>query len=100
MTAIEGSPDAQAALARVAARLGYRPVDTSLGAARPAGAYPRLRDLANATLRVISADSNPYDPNPKLDADGVRIPEPGPASAQFAQVLAVMQQELRTVQPD
>ncbi|HEX7601380.1 MAG TPA: hypothetical protein VF316_07245 [Polyangiaceae bacterium] len=100
LAAIEGSPDAQAALARVAARLGYRPVDTSLGAARPAVAYPRLRDLANATLRVISADSNPYDPNPKLDADGVRIPEPGPASAQFAQVLAVMQQELRTVQPD
>lgn len=100
MTAIEGSPDAQAALARLASRLGYRPVDTALGAARPSVAYPRLRDLANATLRVISADSNPYDPNPKVDADGVRIPEPGPASTQFAQVLAVMQQELRTVQPD
>ena len=100
MTALEGSTDAQAAMARIAARLGYRPVDTSLGAARPAVAYPRLRDMANATLSVISADSNPYNPNPKLDADGVRIPEPGPASAQFAQVLAVMQQELRTVKAD
>lgn len=100
LASIEADPEAQAALARVGARLGYRPVDTSFGAARPSMAYPRLRDLANATLSQISNDSKPYDPNPQLDDEGNRIPVPGPASSQFGTVLQVMQQELRTVQAD
>lgn len=96
MNAIEASPDAQAALARFGSRQGYRPVDVAFGAVRPMMAYPRLRDMANATLRVISADSNPYDPAPKLDSTGKRIPEPGVAYPQFTQALAVLQQEMRT----
>ena len=100
LAAIEADPEAQAALARVGARLGYRPVETSFGAARPAMSYPRLRDLANATLSVISSDSKPYDPNPKLDEAGNRIPVPGPAASQFGMVLQVMQQELRTAKAD
>ncbi|CAN5753544.1 hypothetical protein BH09MYX1_BH09MYX1_20450 [soil metagenome] len=100
LAAIEGDSEAQAALARVGARLGYRPAETSFGAARPSMAYPRLRDLANASLSVISSDSKPYDPNPQLDDSGNRIPVPGSASTQFAMLLRVMQQELRTVQAD
>ncbi len=63
MDSIQASPDAQAAFARIGARLGYRPVATALGAARPAMAYPHLRDLANATLRVLSDHSDAYDPS-------------------------------------
>ena len=67
MNAFKASPDAQAAYARFDARQGYRPIDLALGAARPIIAYPNLRDLANATLSLLSADSKPYDPSPKLD---------------------------------
>ncbi len=100
MNAIDASPDAQAALARLGSRQGYRPVDVALGASRPMMAYPRLRDMANATLRVISADSNPYNPSPKYDSLHRRIPEPGPAYPQFTQVLAVFQQEMRSKTAD
>ena len=64
MNAIQASPDAQAALARFGSRQGYRPVDVAFGAVRPMMAYPRLRDMANATLRIVSADSNPYTFSP------------------------------------
>lgn len=96
MNAIQASPDAQAALARFGSRQGYRPVDVAFGAVRPMMAYPRLRDMANATLRIVSADSNPYTFSPKLDSNGRRIPEPGAAYPQFTQVLAVLQQEMRS----
>ena len=49
-------------------------------------AYPNLRDFANASLRLMAADSNPYDRNAKLDADGNRIPTPGPANAAIGEV--------------
>ena len=41
------------------ARLGYRPADLALGLARPALAYPRIRDLADATLRLLATDPLP-----------------------------------------
>lgn len=56
MNAIKASPDAQGALERLNKRAGYRPESVALGLARPALAYPRLRDLANATLALISPE--------------------------------------------
>jgi hypothetical protein len=100
MEAIQGSTEAQQAFARVASRIGYRPVATTLGAARPSMSYGRLRDLANATLAVISPDSTPYDLNAPHDRFADSIPVPGPANAQLNQVVATMQQELRTATID
>jgi hypothetical protein len=100
MRSISGAPDAQAALARLGSRQGYRPASLGLGAARPALAYPHLRDLANATLATVSADSKPLAPNPRLDSHGRRIPEPGAAYPELTQVLTVLAQELRTKQAD
>lgn len=88
------SDEAQAAWSRISARNGYRPIDTALGAARPMIAYPNLRDFANASLRLLAADSNPYDRNAKLDADGRRIPTPGPANAAFNKMLEAAHEEL------
>lgn len=98
--AIEASPDTQAALARFGSRQGYRPVEVALGATRPMMAYPQLRNLANATLRLVSSDSSPYDPNPPLDANGKRIPQPGSAYPAFSQTLTVLEQEFRTKTAD
>ncbi len=96
MASIQTSTEAQQAFTRLSSRLGYRPVATILGAARPALAYPSLRDLGNATMSVVSPDSRPYDPNGPFDLIGNRIPVPGPAYAQLNQVVATMQQVLRT----
>jgi hypothetical protein len=100
MNAFKVSPDAQTSYTRFDARQGYRPIDLALGAARPIIAYPNLRDLANASLSLLSADSNPYDPNAKLDADGQRIPVPGDAYPQFSKLLEVTHEELRDVAAD
>jgi hypothetical protein len=100
MTAFEASPDAQAAYARFDARQGYRPIDLALGAARPVAAYPKMRDLADTLLSLLSADSNPYDPNPKYDAQGNRIPVPGALYPQFSKLLEVAHGELRDAVPD
>lgn len=94
MQAFNKSKEAQQALARFDSRKGYRPVETALGATRPIMAYPGLRDLSNATLSLLSADSQPYAANPKLDANGKRIPVPGAANAQFNKTLEVLTQEL------
>ena len=59
MDDVEHSPDAQAALARFDARRGYRPRDVAMGVARPTLAYPRLVELANALLRLLSSDTDP-----------------------------------------
>ena len=100
MNAFKASPDALDAYARLDARLGYRPIRLALGAARPVVAYPGLRDLANVTLSLLSADSNPYDPSPKRDAQGNRIPEPGAAYPALTKLLEVAHAELRDLTAD
>src|SRR5262249_24901709 len=62
--------------------------------------YDKIRDLANATLGLISPDSTPYDVTSPRDSLGNRIPVPGPANGQLNQVVATAQQELRTATID
>jgi hypothetical protein len=100
MDAFKKSEDAQAAWARLSARQGYRPIETALGATRPVIAYPHLRDLSNASLRLLSADSNPYELDPKRDGDGNRIPVPGPANEALNKMLETAHEELLAVTPD
>ncbi|MGH7296572.1 MAG: hypothetical protein ACRELB_16660, partial [Polyangiaceae bacterium] len=100
MTAFQASPEAQAAYARFDARQGYRPIGLALGAARPIASYPKMRDLANTLLSLVSADSQPYAPDPQLDAQGNRVPVPGAAYPQFAKLLEVAHGELRDAVAD
>jgi hypothetical protein len=86
----KASEEAQVAWARLGARKGYRPNEVALGAIRPMAGYPRLRDLANTTLNVLSADSKPYDTLPGVP----HIATPGPANAQFNKLLEVAQKEM------
>jgi hypothetical protein len=95
MDAIKVSPEAQTALARLAAREGYRPANVALGVARPVMAYPRLRDLASATLRVLSPDADPFATAPLRGPDGARIPVAGPAYAQLRSMVEVAALEMR-----
>jgi hypothetical protein len=53
MNEIKADPELQAALARVDARQGYRPLALALGVARPALAYPRLVELSRSLLNVL-----------------------------------------------
>jgi hypothetical protein len=98
--AFKASPEAQAAWARLSAREGYRPIETALGAARPVIAYPHLRDLANASLRLLSADSNPYAIDPPRDTHGNRLPVPGPGNAALNHMLAAAHEELLAAKVD
>jgi hypothetical protein len=98
--AFKAATDAQAAWARFDARAGYRPIDIALGAARPSIAYPGLRDFSNATLSLLSADSQPYQLNPQYDANGNRIPVPGAAYPQLTQLLTTAHAELLNATPD
>jgi hypothetical protein len=98
--AFKKSDEAQAAWARLSARQGYRPIETALGATRPIIAYPHLRDLSNASLRLLSADSNPYELSPKLDGDGLRIPLPGPGNAALNKMLEAGHEELLASKAD
>ncbi len=91
--AIKASPDAQAAFTRFQAREGYRPLDLTLGVARPAIAYAGLRDLSNAALALLSGDAQPYNLS-KLDSKGNRLPIPGPANTQFNALIAAAHDEL------
>jgi hypothetical protein len=100
MTAFGASAEGQSALAHFDARQGYRPQDLALGAIRPVVGYPKLRDLANTAIRILSADSDPYDPAPKYDANGNRILVPGSAYAQWSALLAAAHEELRTATAD
>ncbi len=100
MNAFKASPESQQSLAKFNAREGYRPIAVSLGVARPAVSYPRIRDLANVTLSILSADSDPYQENPARDAAGARVPVPGKANGQFNKLLEAAHEELRTAQPD
>ncbi len=101
MTAFGASAEGQTALARTStrARATGRRI-SSLGAIRPAVAYPALRDLANTAIRILSADSDPYDPAPKYDASGNRILVPGSAYPQWSALLAASHEELRTATAD
>ena len=98
--AFRQSDEAQAAWARLSARQGYRPIDTALGAARPLVAYPRLRDLANASLSLLSADSQPYQVNPQYDANGNRVPVPGPGNAALNALLEAGHEEMLAATTD
>ncbi len=98
--AFKQSDEAQAAWARLSARQGYRPIETALGATRPIIAYPHLRDLSNASLRLLSADSNPYELAPKYDGDGVRIPVPGSGNAALNKLLEAGHEELLAAKAD
>ncbi len=98
--AFKAATDAQAAWAVFDARAGYRPIDINLGAARPTVAYPQLRDFSNATLALLSVDSQPYQLDPQYDASGNRIPIPGAAYPQLSQMLSVAHAELFNATPD
>jgi hypothetical protein len=100
MQDLEASPEGRTALARSGARVGYRPPAVQLGLVRPAIAYGRLRDLSNASLSLLSADSQPYAFAPPRAPDGTRIPVAGPAHPAFAKLLETVHEELRTYTPD
>lgn len=100
MDAFKKSDEAQAAWARLSARQGYRPIETALGATRPLIAYPHLRDLSNASLRLLSADSQPYELDPKLDDEGRRIPVPGPGNEALNKMLEAAHEELLAAKAD
>lgn len=76
MKEVEGSPEAQTALARFDARRGYRPTNVAMGVARPVLSYPRLVEMANALLRLVSKS--------------------GPKHGELEQLMAVTREELRT----
>ncbi len=92
MREVQKDKGVQDALARVDARQGYRPATVALGVARPVLSYPRLVDLANALLKAIASDSDPYSGSDK--------PVPGVAAAEFRAVLEVLHEELRTAKSD
>jgi hypothetical protein len=98
--AFEKSEEAQLAWSRVSARQGYRPIDTALGTARPILAYPNMRDFANASLSILSADSRPYDPNARRDAEGKRILVAGSGNAALNKLLETAHEELLAAKPE
>ena len=94
------SASGQSSWAHFNSRAGYRPFDLAVGAIRPTIAYKDLRTFVNATLKLLSPDSNPYDPAPKLDASGKRIPTPGAAYAAMAQLSAAVHADFANETPD
>ena len=82
------------------------PAGIAMGVSRPALAYPRLVELANALLRLLSGDTDPLGltaspgaPPPaaptKKAADRVATDRiPGKAHASLVDLLAVMKEEL------
>ena len=107
MDDVDHAPAAAAALARFDARRGYRPKDIAMGVSRPIVSYPRLVELANALLRLLSSDIDPQDmlaglgsaprkkPQDRTAADRV----PGKGHAALVDLLGVMKEELRTAKP-
>jgi hypothetical protein len=81
---IKADPDAQAALARLDARRGYRPLGNALGLARPVLAYPGLLDLIQTVVTPLVADSG----------------QGTDTSRAFQSLSAALYQELRTSQAD
>jgi hypothetical protein len=91
---------AQQAWSHFDARAGYRQLALALGAARAAIAYPAMRSMSDATLRLVSPDSDPYAAAPPLDADGHRVPVPGAAYAQLQKLLQAAHAELLNTTAD
>lgn len=86
---------AREAWGRLAAREGYRPASVGLGLVRPFAAYPNLRELLNALIASISADSRPYE-----EVQGIHIPTPGPSYPRFLKLLEVASHELNNATAD
>ncbi len=85
MEAIKANPDAQAALARLDGRRGYRPLSSASGLARPLLAYPKLVDLIQTMVAPLVADPA----------------APGSHQARaFQSLTSVLHEELRTAQAD
>lgn len=98
--ALGQSAEGQSSWAHLNSRAGYRPFDLAVGAARPTIAYKNLRPFVNATLKLLSPDSNPYDPAPKKNAQGQRIPEPGAAYGAMSELSAALHGELANESAD
>jgi hypothetical protein len=103
MDDIEHAPAAQAALARFDARRGYRPKEIAMGVACPMASYPRLVELANALLRLLSSDTDPQGMTAAAGAPRKKAAErtagdraPGKAHGSLVDLLGVMKEELRT----
>lgn len=106
MDDLERTPEAQSAFARFDARRGYRPTDVVMGVARPTMSYPRLVELANALLRLLSSDTDPLGLGPGAPADGSPVKKakdrtaadriPGKAHASLVDMLSILKEELRT----
>ncbi|WP_257460345.1 hypothetical protein [Archangium lipolyticum] len=77
------SPEATQVLAELAARQGYQPSERTLGALRPLLAYPGMRNLLDASTRVVAPSASP-----------------GPARTAFTSMLEVAHHALRTVEPE
>jgi hypothetical protein len=82
--------EARNALQRMGGRKGYRPLAIALGMARPAVAYPRLRDMSEALVRTTSSVSDPFA------ADG----KPGAAYTEFNKLLEIGSAELANASAD
>ena len=103
-TNVAAAPDAQAALAHLDARQGYRPLDIILGAARPVLSYPSFVPMVQTLLSLLATDSDPYNPAGILDPSkplgpGNRRPLPGADAAFMQQLLEVGRDEWRTPAP-
>ena len=103
MDDLERAPAARTALTRFDARRGYRPKDIAMGVARPMAAYPRLVELANALLRLLSSDLDPLGMTASPDAPRKKASErtaadriPGKAHGALVDLLGILQEELRT----
>ncbi|CAN5894262.1 hypothetical protein BH11MYX4_BH11MYX4_28810 [soil metagenome] len=103
MDDVEHAPAVQTALTRFDARRGYRPKEIAMGVARPLASYPRLVELANALLRLLSSDLDPLGMTAGPEAPRKKAGErtaadriPGKAHGSLVDLLAILQEELRT----
>lgn len=87
--------EAREAWGRLAAREGYRPASVALGLIRPFAAYPNLRELLNALIGSISADSRPYE-----EVQGVHLPTQGASYPQFLKLLEIASHEFANAKAD
>lgn len=71
-----------ATLARVAPRVGYRPIKQVLGAVRPSLTYPRLDELTRQFLKLVTKDGSAYPAfTDLLKAGSLELAEPKTADA-------------------